>query len=275
VVGLTGAVVLVVVVLASVLAPVVAPHDPLAQDLVARFRPPAWLAGGSTEYLLGTDQLGRDVLSRLLHAGRISLFIGLVTAVAAGVLGTLLGVLAAWYGRWAAAVLLRIVDIQIAFPSIVVAIAVIAVLGSSMTTLVLTLMVWVWVPFARVAYDSTLKIRSQEYIEAAMVSGTGTLATIRRHVLPNVAPQVLVIFTFSVAQVIVIESSLSFLGVGVQPPTPTWGGMVSQGRQNLEMAWWCVVVPALTIAAVVLSVNLLGDWLRDRLDPHHTERGTR
>ena len=265
-VGWIGVVILAAAVLSAVFAQFIAPHDPLAQSIPDRFLPPAF-AGGSPEYLLGTDQLGRDIFSRMLHAGQISIIIGLVTALLAGVIGSTLGILAGWREGVLGNIVLRLVDIQTAFPFLVVAIAVVAVVGSSVPTLIATLTVWTWVPFAKVAHASVLKLKHQEFIQAARVSGVPPFKILLRHVLPNVFGPLLVIWTFAIAQVIVSESGLSFLGLGIQPPTPTWGTMISQGRDSMDIAWWTVVVPAVAIVLVVLAVNLVGDWLRDRFDP--------
>ncbi|MPZ63336.1 MAG: ABC transporter permease subunit [Propionibacteriales bacterium] len=265
--GWIGLVVLALAVLAALLAPWIAPHNPVEQSVVDRFLPPAWVDGGEAEFLFGTDHLGRDVLTRTLYAGRVSLSIGLVTAICAALIGVTLGIIAGFREGLVGTVVMRLVDIQTAFPFLVIAIAVVAVVGPSVPTLIATLTFWTWVPFARVAQGSVLKIKHQEYIAAARMAGTSTGKILLRHVLPNALPPLLVIWTFAIAQVIVAESALSFLGLGIQPPTPTWGSMVSQGRQHLDIAWWAATVPALAIVAVVLAVNLVGDWLRDRFDP--------
>lgn len=261
--GWVGLAILAIAVIAAILAPLLTPHSPVDQSVIDRFLPP----GGEDPYLLGTDHLGRDVLTRTLYAGRISLVIGLVTAICAALVGVTLGILAGFREGILGTAVMRLVDIQTAFPFLVIAIAVVAAVGPSVPTLILTLTFWTWVPFARVAHGSVLKIKQQEYIAAARMAGTTTTKILIRHVLPNAMPPLLVIWTFAIAQVIVAESALSFLGLGIQPPTPTWGSMVSQGRQHLDIAWWAATVPALAIVAVVLAVNLVGDWLRDRYDP--------
>lgn len=266
-IGWIGLAVLALALLSAVFAPWLAPHDPLQQSVIDRFLSPAWTAEGSSELLLGTDHLGRDVLSRTLFAGRVSLLIGVATAVLAAILGATLGITAGYREGLVGSVVMRLVDIQTAFPFLVVAIAVVAVVGTSVTTLIVTLTFWTWVPFARVAHGAVQKVKRQEYMAAARVSGTSTPRMLARHVLPNVLPPLLVIWTFAIAQVIVAESALSFLGLGIQPPTPTWGSMINQGRQHLDIAWWSAAAPSAAIVMVVLSVNLVGDWLRDRLDP--------
>lgn len=267
VLGWIGALVLTAMVATAVFAPLLTPHGPIEQSITDRFQPPMWQFGGNIDHPLGTDHLGRDVFSRIIYSGRISLTIGLTTATLSALIGSTLGILAAWHKKWVETIVLRLIEVQIAFPFLVIAIAVVAVLDRSILTLVLVLTAWVWVPFARVAYDSAKKIRDQEFILASRVSGGKSAWIIVRHILPNIAPQLAVIWTFSIAQVIVAESALSFLGLGIQPPTPTWGTMVSQGKDNIELAWWTVVFPGIAISLVVLSVNLVGDWLRDRLDP--------
>lgn len=265
--GWIGLGLLAMLVFAAIFAPWLTPHDPIQQSVIDRFLPPVWVEGSDPAFLLGTDHLGRDVLTRVLYAGRVSLLIGLTTALLAAAIGVTLGIVAGYVEGWFGNVVLRLVDIQTAFPFLVIAIAVVAVVGPSVTTLIVTLTFWTWVPFARVAHGAVLKIKQQEYISAARMAGTPTHKILARHVLPNAFPPLLVIWTFAIAQVIVAESALSFLGLGVQPPTPTWGSMVSQGRQHLDIAWWTAVMPALAIVAAVLAVNLVGDWLRDRFDP--------
>lgn len=266
-VGYLGITVLALVVLASVFAEYLTDADPLIQNLPNRYQVPSWLEGGSPEHLLGTDHVGRDVWTRLLYAGQVSLTIGISVSLVAGLIGATLGIIAGWRGGWFSTIVLRLVDVQTAFPFLVVAIAVVAVLGNSIITLIATLVVWTWVPFARVSYSAVEKVKHQEFVTAAKVSGVLDVWIVLRHVVPNIVSPLLVIWTFTIAEVIVAESGLSFLGLGVQPPTPTWGVMINQGRENMDVTWWTVVFPALAIVLVVLSVNLVGDWLRDRLDP--------
>lgn len=266
-VGWIGVSVLVALALSALLAPWLTPHDPVQQSIIDRFMPPSWVEGGDPAHLLGTDHLGRDVLTRVLFAGRVSLLIGMVTAFSAAFIGILLGITAGFREGWFGNAIMRLVDIQTAFPFLVIAIAVVAVVGPSVSTIIITLTFWAWVPFARVAHASVLRIKQQEFIDAARLSGSSTFKILVNHVFPNALPPLVVIWTFAIAQVIVAESALSFLGLGIQPPTPTWGSMVSQGRQHLDVAWWTAVMPAIAIVGGVLSVNLVGDWLRDRFDP--------
>lgn len=253
----------------SLLAPILAPYGPTDQTLAARMQPPAWMAGGSVEHLLGTDHLGRDILSRLLYAARLSILIGVLTAVVSSIIGSVVGVLAGYFGGLLSTVLMRLLDIQTAFPFLVIAVAVVAVLGPSPAVIMITLALWTWVPFGRVAHAATLRARSVEYVEQARISGAGDSRILLTHVVPNVLPSTLVIWAFAVSQVIVAESALSFLGLGIQPPTATLGGMVSDGRNYLGVADWIALIPAAAIVLVTFGVNLIGDGLRDRIEPDY------
>lgn len=255
---------LVIGVLLALLAPLIAPHDPAAQTLAARLKPPGWVGDDGQSYLLGTDHLGRDVFSRLLYGGRISFAVGFGAATAAAVFGTLLGLLAGYVEGWIASVILRIVDIQIAFPFLVVAIAVVAVLGANLTTLIVTLAFAAWAPFTKMVHARVTVIKRSDFVRAAKVIGRHPAGIVLRHVVPGILGPVTVIWTFTVAHTIIAESGLSFLGLGVPPPTATWGGLVSDGRQYLETAWWIAVWPGLTIAVVVLLVNIAGQWFNAR-----------
>ena len=255
------------VTVSAVLAPWIAPADPLAQDITQRFRPPIWEEGGSAEHILGTDSLGRDLLSRLMHGGRISLLVGLSAVLVQGGTGVLLGLLAGYFGgRWDS-IIMRIADVQLAVPTLILAIAVIAVLGPSLQNVIIVLGITNWVIYGRVVRGEVLSIRRREFVEAARVVGSTDLRLMFRHVLPNVAASVIVITTLEVAQMIIAEASLSFLGLGVQPPTPTWGGMIAEGRTYIGTRWWLSTIPGLMILLTVLALNLFGDWLRDVLDP--------
>jgi ABC-type dipeptide/oligopeptide/nickel transport system permease subunit len=259
--------VLLLVAASAAFASQLAPHDPYAQDLANRFKPPLWLAGGSIAYPLGTDGFGRDVLSRLLYGGRVSLLIGFVCSTVSAAIGISLGLLAGYLGGKVDLAIMRLADVQLGFPFIVLAIAVIAILGSALPVLVVLLSIAGWVYYARITRGQALRLRHAEYVEAARVIGAGTARIVGRHVLPNVLSPNLVIWTFAIATLILIESSLSFLGVGVQPPTPSWGNMLSDGRAYVDDAWWLAIFPGLAITVTVLAVNTLGDALRDVLDP--------
>ncbi len=265
--AITGLAVLVVLIVCAILAPLLAPHDPYDQVLAHRLSPPFWEPRGSTDYLLGTDGVGRDVLSRLIFGARISLALGFTCSILSSILGVGLGLLAGLRGGRLGAAIMRVADVQIAFPFLVLAIAVIAVFGANFVTLVVILSVFGWVQFARLVRGDVLAVKEKDYVEAARAVGASELHVALRHVLPNVLSPVIVIWTFTLAQVIIVESALSFLGFGVQPPTPSWGSMLSDGRNYLDTAWWLGIFPGLAIMLAVLAVNFLGDALRDVLDP--------
>jgi peptide/nickel transport system permease protein len=259
--------ILLAIALSAICADWIAPADPLAQDITQRFRPPAWEDGGSPANLLGTDAVGRDLLSRLIYGGRISLAVGLAAVLVQGGLGVLLGLVAGFYGQRPDALIMRLADIQLAIPTLILAIAVIAVLGPSLTNLIIVLGITNWVIYGRVVRGEVLSVRRREFVEAARVLGGRDARVIFRHVLPNVTASIVVIATLEVAQMIIAEASLSFLGLGVQPPTPTWGGMVAEGRTYIATRWWLSAFPGVMILLTVLALNLFGDWLRDVLDP--------
>jgi peptide/nickel transport system permease protein len=254
-------------VLASFTAGLWLEADPLNQNLVARLTPPAWVDGGSWEHPLGTDELGRDLLARVLYGGRISYIVGFVAATVSAVIGISLGILAGYRRRFLETVILRLVDVQTAFPFLIVAIAIVAFVGASLQTIIVTLIVWQWVPFARLAHAKTLNVKEEDYFRAAVATGRADVGIAVRHVLPNILPPLVVVWTFIVARSIIAESALSFLGLGVPPPTPTWGGMLSAGRPYLDTAWWIPLVPGLAIVFVVVAINVVGDWMSDRWDP--------
>jgi peptide/nickel transport system permease protein len=265
--GLLGATIVLIVVLAGVLAPVIAPHDPNAQDLIMVTVPPAWETDGSREYLIGTDNLGRDLLSRLLYGAQVSLLVAAVTVLLSGSVGVFLGLISGFYGGRLDNVLMAVAEVQLAFPFILLAIAIISALGPSLTNTVLALAIASWVSYARIVRAETLSLREREYIMAARALGASNGRLIFRHLLPLAATPILVIATLEIARMIVIESSLSFLGLGVQPPRASWGSMVADGRDYLLIAWWLSVFPGVAITLTVMSVNMLGDWLRDAFDP--------
>ena len=248
-------------------APLLAPHDPLDQDVARRLLPPAWLAGGSPDYFLGTDQLGRDILSRIIYGSRISLLIGLLSVGLSLPIGVCLGLLAGYFTGRFDDITMRIADVQLAFPFILLAITIAGVLGPSPRNVILILAVGGWVVYARLARGQALSLREKEFIEAARSLGSGSLRVLFRHMLPNVVSPIIVVGTFSVAQMILLESSLSFLGLGVQPPTPSWGGMLNDGKAYITVAWWLTTFPGAAIMLTVLGINFMGDWLRDLLDP--------
>ena len=265
--ALFGMLVVLGVLLAAAFAPLVAPFDPLEQDIGQRLREPGWQDAQGRVHPLGTDHLGRDILSRIVFGSRIALVVGLAAVAISGVLGMLIGLLAGYFGGRVDDFLMRLADIQLAFPFILLAIAVIGVLGPSLRNIIIVIGVSSWVVYARVVRGEVLSIREREYVQAAIALGSQNWRVLRHHVLPNTLTPWLVVATLDMARVIVIESALSFLGLGVQPPTPTWGGMLADGRVYLSTAWWLATFPGLAILITVLGINLFGDGLRDTLDP--------
>lgn len=260
-----------IVALCALFAPWIAPHDPNEQNLAEVLLPPAWDHGGMTTYLLGTDRLGRDILSRVVYGARISLLVSTVSVAASGLLGSLLGVAAGYFSGWWDRIVLRTSDIMLSIPFIMLAIAVVAALGASVTHLIIVFVATRWVQYARVAYAQTLSLRERDYVSAAQAIGVGHGRILLRHILPNALGPLIVLATLDLGFIIIIESGLSFLGLGVPPQIPSWGGMLSDGRDVLNIAWWASTFPGLAIVATVVGFNLVGDWLSDILDP--TRRG--
>jgi peptide/nickel transport system permease protein len=252
---------------AALAAPQIAPWDPGRQMLTKRLRPPAWQTRGLWEHPLGTDHLGRDILSRIVHGGRISLGVGLSAVTLSCLIGVSLGLVAGFYGGRADALIMRVVDVFLAIPYILLAMGVVFALGPSLLNVILVMAVTRWVQFARVVRADVLSIREREFVSGARARGNRSGRLLLRHVLPNALTPIIVVATLELAFMIIYESALSFLGLGVQPPTPTWGWMLADGRNYLATAWWLATLPGLAIMLSVLAVNLLGDWLRDTLDP--------
>lgn len=251
----------------AVSGPFIAPHDPLDQDLGATLMPPFWETGGSAAYLLGSDHLGRDILSRLLYGANVSLRVAGFASLFALVLGVSIGLAAGYAGGWIEAALMRVVDVFLAFPLILLALSLAAILGPSITNLIVVMALTGWMGYARVVRSSVLSIKHQEYIDAAHAVGARHARIVFRHILPNIVAPALVLFTFGFAQFIILESALSFLGLGVPPPAPTWGRMLYDGRDVMTVAPWVITFPGIAIMVTVLSVNFIGDGLRDALDP--------
>ncbi len=252
---------------AAVLAPQIAPWDPARQMLLKRLRPPMWEARGLREHPLGTDHLGRDILSRILYGGRISLGVGLSAVTLSCLVGVTLGLLAGFHGGRTDAFIMRVVDVFLAIPYILLAMGVVFALGASLLNVILVMALTRWVQFARIVRADVLSIREREFVSGARARGNRSTRLLLRHVLPNALTPIIVVATLELAFMIIYESALSFLGLGVQPPTPTWGWMLSDGRNYVATAWWLATFPGLAIMLTVLAVNLLGDWLRDILDP--------
>ena len=257
-----------VIALTAIFANLLAPHNPEIGSLTARFRPPFWQTGGSMQHILGTDQLGRDVLSRLIFGARVSMVVGFTAVIVAGVIGTVLGIMAGYIGGWVDQVIMRLTDAWLALPGLTFAIFLAAIVGPSMWNIVIILGAVYWTRYARVVRGEVLSLKEREFVRLAVVAGCSKWTIMRRHILPNVVNSAIVLATLMLGVVIVTEASLSFLGVGVPPPQPAWGLMLSDGKQGLMVGyWWLTVFPGLCIMLMVLSANLLGDWLRVKLDP--------
>jgi peptide/nickel transport system permease protein len=269
-----GALIFALFLLITILAPVLAPHDPALQDLKRRLAPPVGLGmeGASWEYPLGNDNLGRDILSRLLVGSRVSFVVGVTTILLSASVGSLIGAVSGFYRGPLDNVVMRFVDVWMAFPGLLLAIAFGAALGPGLVNLILALSLTNWVVYCRVVRAEVLSIRERDYVMAARIVGTSDLRIILRHVLPNILAPILVISTLRMGTVIISEASLNFLGIGVQSSMPTWGGMLSDGREFMRNAWWLATFPGIAISIVVLGVNLLGDGLRDALDPRLRRR---
>ena len=259
--------VLSIVVFSAITAPWIAPHDPLIARPRDRFEPPAWMEGGSAKYLLGTDHHGRDIFSRIIHGARVSLVVAGATLATGGTLGVLLGLVAGWRGGWADELITRLVDTMMAVPGILVALVVVAVFGPSFTIIVLVLAMAIWPQFTRMVRGEVLSLKETDYVALAQVSGASTWRILYKHLFPGVINTVIILATLQVGLVILIEASLSYLAVGVPPPTPAWGSMVADGRDRLVDAWWVATMPGFAILFTVMSLNMFGDWLRDTLDP--------
>ncbi len=265
--AMIGGTILSLVVLSCFVLPYLWGASPTATSLLTRFAPPVWSPGGTWQYPLGTDNLGRDVLARILAGGQVSLLVAFCTVIVAVSVGLLLGTLAGYFGGWVDSVIMRVGDLFLAYPFMLLTISVIAIMGPSLPILILVLALSDWVTYARTVRGSVLSVKEREYVAAAHSIGTSDADILRRHILPNILSPVLVLGTVRAANYIIWESGLSFLGMGVPPPTPTWGMMLSEGRDFILDAWWLATLPGLAIMVTILSVNLVGDGLRDALDP--------
>ena len=254
--------------LVAIFADFLAPHNPEIGSLGARFKPPFWVAGGSMKYPLGTDQLGRDMLSRLIFGARVSMVVGFTAVIFAGVVGTALGIISGYMGGWVDQAIMRITDAWLALPALTFAIFLAAIAGPSEMNIVIILALVYWTRYARVVRGEVLSLKEREFVRLAIVAGCSKWTIMRKHILPNVVNSAIVLASLMLGVVIVAEASLSFLGVGVPPPKPAWGLMLADGKQGLMVGyWWLTVLPGLCIMLMVLSANLLGDWLRVKLDP--------
>jgi peptide/nickel transport system permease protein len=265
--SIVGLVIILALVLTAIFAPLIAPYDPTLGSLGDRLTPPSWQEGGSSAHLLGTDKLGRDTLSRLIYGARTSLAVAVVAIVVAGSMGSLLGIAAGYLGGWVDIIIMRLVDLAFAFPTILLAMVLAVIFEASFTNIILVISLVLWAEYARMARGETLKVKEMDFVALAQVAGVSELKIMLRHILPNVASSLIVLATLQVGIVIIMESSLSFLGVGIPPPTPDWGSMIAEGRSYIVSAWWLSVVPGVAIVVTVLSFNLLGDTLTELLNP--------
>ncbi len=270
--GLCGVVFMIVLVGIAVFAPWLAPYDPTAQSLKDRLLPPFWLEGGSTAHWLGTDHLGRDVLSRTIFGSRISLLIGLAVVAVAGSFGTLMGLVAGYFGGRTGSLIMRWVDIQVAFPALLLALVILAVVRPSPMTLIVVLAINGWMVYARLVRGIVLSVKEVPYVEAAVIIGCRPARIIWRHILPNLSAPLLTLGVLEFARIVLAEAALSFLGLGIQPPATSWGLDVATGKNYIFNAWWLVAVPGAAIALTVLGVNLLASWLRVAADPREREK---
>jgi peptide/nickel transport system permease protein len=266
-VGIVGLVIVGAVLLMAVAAPLIAPHDPAKLNVRSRLTPPAWSAEGDSRYLLGTDQLGRDVLSRLIYGSRVSVIVGVLGVAISVLVGVTIGLTSGYVGGTLDNVLSRVVDTFMSIPFIILALAAVGFLGAGLFNLIIVLGLTGWVTFARVVRGEVLSVKGMEFVTAARTIGQSGWRIALFHVLPNVAASIIVLATLQIATVIIAESSLSFLGMGVQPPTITWGVMLSEGRNHLATSWWLATFPGVAISLTALGIILMGDWLRDALDP--------
>jgi peptide/nickel transport system permease protein len=263
---------IVLIVLAAIFAPLVAPYDPAAQSVVSRLKPPVWADKGSWAHLLGTDQLGRDILSRLIYGARTSLIVGFSVVALAGAFGVTIGLLAGFRGGRTDTILMRLVDIQVAFPGLLLILLIVAVIGPSLTTMIVVLALTNWMIYARVVRGIVLSVRQTPYVEAAEMIGCPQSRVIFRHILPNLTSPLLTLGILEFTNIVLAEAALSFLGLGVQPPATSWGLDVSTGKDYMFVAWWLVTFPGLCIAITVLSINLFANWLRVTTDPQEREK---
>ena len=258
---------LIVVILFALIPGMFSPLDPVDQDLTRYIKPPGFTDAEGRVYLLGTDQQGRDILSRIIWGSRISLIVGITAVLISGVIGISIGIIAGYFGGWVDTILSRIIDTALAVPFILLAISLVAILGPSLQNIILVIALRTWIVYARVVRGEVLSLKENEFVVGARAAGCSTIRILFLYLFPNVISTTIVIATLYLGRMIIIESALSFLGLGVPPPTPTWGGMLADGRTFLDTAWWIALFPGLTLMVTVLSVNLLGDWLRDVLDP--------
>jgi len=264
-----AALIILLLLFCAIFSPLIAPHDPIKQNLANALKPPFWQKGGGTANILGTDNLGRDVLSRIIYGARISAIVGFAAVLFSGTVGTLLGIMAGYFGGKIDVIIMRLTDMILSLPLILVNIAIVVAIGPSLTNVILVLGITQWVGYTRIIRYEAMSLSKSEFIEMALISGSRWRRILLVHILPNVLNSAVVLATLDVGKMIVFEAAMSFLGLGVKPPTPTWGGMLADGRIYLTFAWWIATFPGIAIAITVLGGNLLGDWLRDEMDPRH------
>lgn len=261
------AVLLTAIVASAVLAPLIAPYGPNEQNLASRLLPPIWQSGSSPEHLLGTDDLGRDILTRILFGAQISLSVGTLSVIFRLVTGVIIGLIAGYFGGPIRTFFMRLGDVQLALPTLVLAIGIIAALGPSITNVIIVLAITGWVLYARLVVSQVMILSQQEFLQSAKLLGASHLRIIVRHILPNILPTIIVFASLDLGMMMLTEGSLSFLGLGVQPPESSWGGMASEGRALIGSAWWIATLPGAALVITVAMVNILGEQLRDKLDP--------
>ena len=259
--------ILVLFIVVGVGAPWIAPLDPTKTNLRDRNLPPAWLEGGDSRYIMGTDHLGRDVYSRVVHGARISLVVASMVILVGNTIGVVIGLVSGWYGGWVDECCMRLVDIKLAIPTILLALVLVLALGQTFILIVGVLAITIWPRIARNVRGEVLQLKTLDYVALARVAGASTPRILTVHIFPGVINTLIVLTTLEIGIVILLESTLSFLGAGVPPPTPAWGSMVAEGRDRIAVAWWISTIPGLAILIVVMAANLFGDWLRDVLDP--------
>jgi peptide/nickel transport system permease protein len=261
------AVVMAIMIILAIFAPLIAPHDPTQGEITDRYSPPAFMEGGKIDYLLGTDQLGRDVLSRIIYGARISLSVSLFAILITAAIGTMIGIAAGYGGGRTDAIIMRVVDVALSFPGLLLAMLLAVAIGPGFWTVVFALSVLGWAGYARMVRGEAMRIAQSDFVAQARVNGASGWRIMSRHIFPNIINSLIVLMTLQVGMFILAEAALSYLGLGISVPTPSWGSMVSDGRANLDNAWWISAFPGICIGLVVLSGNFLGDWIRDKLDP--------
>jgi peptide/nickel transport system permease protein len=270
--GTVGLAIVVAIIVMAVFASLLAPYDPNEMNPANMLQPPVWVDGGTAAHILGTDNLGRDILSRVIYGSQISLLVGIAAVAVAGFIGVTIGIVSGYYGGWVDSFFMRLVDSFLSIPNILFALVILSVFGPSVWTLIIVLGVTNWVNYARLVRGEVLSLKEREFVKAARSIGVKNGMLMFRHLLPNVLPAFIVISTLSVATTIILEASLSFLGLGIQPPDVSWGGILSDGRDYLATSWWLATFPGLAITITVLGIIFLGDWLRDVLDPRSQSR---